>query len=254
MDIEHIIIIRFSTIFKERGEFNNYIKDIFKDDKLEIRFDLFKKFCLWTIVNQTLINYKVIIIYDKDLPEKYYNKLFELTKDYKFIILHKWDINNLLHENNWLEEYIDKTKKYLLTSRFDDDDILNINNNKRLYEFIKNKNINKLENNVIAFSKGKFIYIEDKEDKYSISDCTYKTPGLWLTYITKIDNKINIYGLDHCLTKSKTIKTHLLNFENNYGIINHKYGNNQRIVRMKKMYKNRIEEITLENIYKIFSI
>ena len=74
-NFKHFIIIRFSTIFSERAEFKNYIKEIFDENKLNIRFELFEKFCLWTLVNQTLINYKVIIIYDENLPIKYYDKL-----------------------------------------------------------------------------------------------------------------------------------------------------------------------------------
>lgn len=248
MDFNHFIIIRFSTIFNERGEFNEYKKTIFNKDKLNIRFELFEKFSLWTIINQSLINYKVIIIYDKDLPEEYYNKLFELTKDYNFIILHKWNNNDLLEENKWLECYLDKSKKYLITSRFDDDDILHYKNNEYMINIIKKKGIENLENTIITFCFGKFIYYEN--NNYSISDCNYPTPGLWLSYISKIDEKINIYGMDHCKINKNTIK--IIN-KNNFGILNHHYGNDKRIIRYKKSHKNKIKSITLNEIYELFS-
>lgn len=248
MDFEHLVIIRFSTIFKERGEFNEYIKSIFNEDKLNIRFELFEKFCLWTLVNQSLINYKVIIIYDKDLPEKYYNKLLELTENYNFIILHKWNKDDLLHTNNWLKCYINKSKKYLLTSRFDDDDILHCKNNEYMINLIKQKGIENLENHIITFCFGKFIYYEN--NNYSISNCNYPTPGLWLTYISKIDEKMNIYSINHCNTGKNTIK---IKNKNNFGILNHHYGNDKRIIRYKKAHKNKIKSITLNEIYQLFT-
>lgn len=248
MNFEHVIIIRFSTIFKERNEFNN-TENLFKEENLDTRFDLFEKFCLWTIVNQSLISYKVIIIYDKDLPEKYYNKLYELTKDYDFIILHKWIIQHFLHENFWLEPYIDKSKEYLITSRFDDDDILNLKNNERLIEYINKRGTKRFDNSIISFSKGKFIFYEN--DTLSISKCNYDTPGLWLSYVSKIDYRYNIFSMNHCSLKN--IKIHRLYFDYNFGILNHHYGNDKRIIRFKKAYKNIIEKTTLDEIYKLFS-
>lgn len=246
-EFEHLIIIRFSTIFRDRFEFKNYEKTIFNEHKLNMRFDLFQKFCLWSLINQTYINYKVIIIYDENLPKKFFQRLFDLTNNYSFIFLHKWNKNHFLHKNNWLEPYIDFSKKYLITSRFDDDDIFNLNNNERMINKIKETNISDLINVVITFSKGKFIYMEN--GIYNISNCEYKTPGLWLSYITYINHQYNIFSMDHTKINKKLIS---LNFPNNFGIVNHCYGNNKRLIRMKKNYKNSLKRIKLGDIYELF--
>lgn len=247
---DHKIIIRFSTIFEEREDdkWKNYSKDIFNEKKLDIRFNLFEKFCLWTITNQSLISYQVIIIYDKNLPEKYLNKLKDLTKNYEFIVLHEWNKKDKLVDNNWLAPYIDKTKNFLITTRFDDDDILNLKNNERLLNFINSKK-EKLENKLISFSKGKFIYYEN--NKFRISECNYKTPALWLTYVTKIDAENNVYVFSHDQIKKSMYFE--LRFPNNFGIINHVYGIDKRIIRMKRKYKKTIQDTDLEKIYDMFS-
>jgi hypothetical protein len=247
MIIEHLLIIRFSATIKNRGD-NNLKKEIlFNEDRLNSKFFLFETFCLRSIINQTLKNFRVIIIYDKDLPLKYCNKLYELVKDYNYIILHKWDINDDLGTNEWLQPYIDKTKDILITTRMDDDDILNININEWLYKYIKKKNFSK--NKIISFKGGKFIYKGD--DKYMLSPCNYPTPGLFLSYSNLINSNNNIYNFDHSKIK---IPLKILKYNNCWGILNDIWHQDKnRGSRMKKRYKNKMIDISLEEIYNLFS-
>ena len=250
MNIEHLVIIRFSVIFNNRPEFNKRLPDLFKKERLDLRFELFEKFCLWSLINQTLINFKTIIVYDKKLPKKYLEKLVNLTKDHKFITLHEWNIEDNIANNDWLQKYIDQSKELLLISRFDDDDIIRINLNEQMYDFIKKKR-KYIKNCIISFAKGKFIYVE--KENYSISPCCYKSNiGIWLTYITNIDSKKNIYSFDH--SRISKIKVFNLNLGFSYGCVNHNWGNDNRIVRMRHKYKKRnlISKINLDKIYNFF--
>ena len=250
MNIEHLVIIRFSVIFKNRPEFKKLENNLFNKDRLDLRFNLFEKFCLWSIVNQSLKNFKVILIHDKNLPIEYLNKLINLTKDYKYIILHEWNINECIHTNEWLQKYVDKSKELLITSRFDDDDIIRVNLNEEMYDYINRKKKYIKKNNIISFANGKFIYIDNNDD-YSISNCCYKkSVGIWLSHIADIKSNINIYSYDHSRIKDIRIFNLKLNF--GWGCINHEYGNDNRIIRMKQKYKNSIEKTNLKKIYNLF--
>lgn len=249
--MEHLVIIRFSVIFKNRPEFNKRLPDLFKKERLDLRFELFEKFCLWSLINQTLINFKAIIVYDKKLPKEYLEKLINLTKDHKFIILHEWNIEDSIASNEWLQKYIDKSKELLVTSRFDDDDIIRTDLNESMYGYIYRKR-KYVKNCIISFAKGKFIYIDN--EGYSISPSCYKNNiGIWLTYVTNINSTKNIYSFDH--SRINQIKVYNLNYGFSWGCVNHNWGNDNRIIRMRHKYqkKNLISKINLDKIYKFFS-
>lgn len=251
MNIEHLVLIRFSVEFNNRPEFNKRLPELFDKERLELRMKLFKEFCLWSLINQTLINFKAIIIYDPKLPKEYLDQLIKLTKDYKYIILHKWDIKDNVSTNKWLQPYIDKSKDLLITSRFDDDDIIRIDLNELMYGFIRRK-IKYVKNSIISFKKGKFIYID--KDKYSISPCCYKhNIGIWLSHITDINSDINIYNFDH--SRIESIRIFNLGDNFSWGCVNHSWGNDNRIIRMKHKYakRNKINQIKLHEIYDFFS-
>jgi len=251
MTIEHLIIIRFSATIKYRGDNSLKHEILFSENRLNSKFYLFKTFCLRSIVNQTLKNFKVIIIYDKDLPLEYYNKLYELIKDYNYIILHKWNIIDNLGLNKWLQPYIDQTKDILITTRLDDDDIMNIHINEWLYNYINKKNLTTINNKIISFRNGKFIY--KNNNKYMVSPCRYNTPGLFLSYIQSINCSFNIYNFDHSRIK---IKIKVLKYNNCWGILNDTWHQDTtRGKRMKKYYKrkNQLTYITLEEIYNLFN-
>lgn len=249
--MEHFIIIRFSVLFKNRPYEERKYHETFLEERLETRFKFFEMFCLKSLVNQTKKDFKIIILYDQLLPKKYKEKLVSLTNDYENIILHLWNKEHQLEHNNWLQPYIDKSKKYLLTTRFDDDDLLNFKINEKLKEFLSKKNLEKLKNSIVSFSGGKFIYVSEDIKTFKLSECTYKTPSIFLTLITDINSSNNVYFQSHHDIK---IKVTVLKLLNAWGQINYSkwHLDDTRNLRMGKRYKNRMEEINLKNIYKKF--
>jgi len=234
-DFNHFIIIRFSTILKSRPEFKKNIPILFTDERLKLRFELFENFCLKGIINQTVITFKVIIIYDPKLPEYWKNKLIELIKPYKYIILHKWNINDILSSNMWLNQYISIKKKYLITTRLDDDDIINKNINKYVIEFILkfHKKKYKLDDRLITFKNS--WYIDYENNKYKIYPTKLNALACYMTYITCQDKNsetkdLNIYSLMHD-NLNRNYK--VLNLINSFGVLNHQMENNNRLIRFK---------------------
>lgn len=221
--MEHFIIIRFSTIFNNRPELKT--THIFDSDRLDFRFNLFSKYTLPSLVNQSLITFKIIIIYDKNLPTQYFDTLFHLTKDYDFIILHQWNINDNLVNNDWFLQYITNKNpdSYIITTRIDDDDMIHKNLNKKMISHIKKFYC---KDSIITFSGAHFLkYINDND--MSIRKINYKSLSVFQTKIAKLSD-INIYGHSHDNIK---ISHKIIKFNNAFVQFNHIYENDNRFQR-----------------------
>ena len=240
---EHLILIRFSVKFEERWEFQNKKNKLFEPLRLEKRLELFEKFCLKGIINQTLKDFKVILLVDKNLPEIYKNKIESLVSSYEYIIIHEWNLEDRLNNNNWLRKYCEECR-FLITTRLDDDDIINKNINQVFKDYIKVKLIRKLVDQCISFRGGRFI--QNTNDNYKIFPSRYKTAGIFLSYLTKSDFDKNIYNVEH---DSINKKVRILKLPNCWGILNHEFENDNRYYRYSK---KKMEEITLEKIYEIY--
>jgi hypothetical protein len=240
----HIIIIRFSVNFINRVEFKNKESSLFDHQRLENRIKLFEMFCLRGLISQTLKDFKTIILYDENLPKIFLDKLGCLTTPHNFILLHRWDKRDRLSNNDWLREYVDNDKKFLITTRLDDDDILNKDINSTFKDFFSKKPIRKIVDSCISFTGGKFIDYENTSLK--IFKSNYKTPGVFLSYITKIDSQQNIFSQEHDNIKKKV---RVIKMKDCWGILNHIYENDNRFLRFKNKEK---KLISLEEIYKIF--
>jgi hypothetical protein len=132
IEYSHFIITRFSFRFKKTDP----VGDLFKDDRMNRRFDLFEAFCFPSIIKQSNPNFYWIIITDLLLPNKYMNKLnyliakFYNSDDYKThgprqIFVHKWNYQYTMSDPLWINnQVLPIITKYLITTRFDDDDSL----------------------------------------------------------------------------------------------------------------------------------
>ena len=84
-----------------------------------------------------------------------------------------------------------------------------------------------------------------------LSPCNYPTPGLFLSYSNLINSNNNIYNFDHSKIK---IPLKILKYNNCWGILNDIWHQDKnRGSRMKKRYKNKMIDISLEEIYNLFS-
>ena len=236
--MEHFIIIRFSVIFQNRPELKT--DKLFDKQRMDFRFNLFEKYCLPCIINQTKIDFKVIILYDPNLPKEYFEKLENLVKSYQFIYLHCWKLQDKLSSNDWLKPYFTNNDfdKYFITTRLDDDDMINFNLNFRFKRYI-----NKFYSldNIISFKGASFINYRDDND-LGIYKVKYSSLSVFQSKIHKFDD-VNIYGHNHndVKHKLKVIKSLDCFFQ-----LNHIYENDNRMVRFSK---KPFEKITLKDIF-----
>jgi hypothetical protein len=244
--IDHIIIIRFSVIFK-----NNLMNDnnLFSDKRLETRINLFKTFCLPGIINQTVKDFKVVILYDRLLPDKFKNQLELLIKDYSYIYLHKWVVDHNLKETSWLSEYRDNTKKYSLYTRLDDDDMLHSDINLVLKKNI-GKNYEEYLNKIISFRGGKFINYDGDINNLKIFRSKYRKGAIFYSRFTLSSDPINVFtGISHDTVQDSDMI--IIKMRNCWAILNHDYEDSDRYQRMKNSKSVHVE---LYAIYKIFNI
>lgn len=238
--MEHFIIIRFSVIFKYSPEFKKKENLLLSKKRLDFRFNLFEKFCLPSIKNQSLKNFKVIIIYDKNLGDEYKKQLFNLCYE-DYFILHEWCIDDNISSNKWLKQYIkDKQNTYIITTRLDDDDMINSNINKHLKRYIEKFNcINK----IISFKGGNFLNYYSK-DKMELIKIKYNSLAVFMTTIDKLEN-VNIYGYSH---DNHSLQKRIIDFNNSFIVLNHCEENDNRLNRFKNK-KGR--NVSLNEIYNI---
>lgn len=240
--MEHFIIIRFSVKFNNTPEFKNKHNILFDKDKLDFRFKLFQEYCLPSITNQTLIDFKIIILYDENLPENYKNKLFNLVSSYNYIILHKWNIEDNISSCKWLEQYLPENYgfKYIITTRLDDDDMVKYDLNRIMKRYIRKFNcIGK----IISFQGGFFLnyYNDNKKELVPIK---YSSLAIFLTKIHTITDT-NIYGHTH---HNHNLPQRIIKTNNAFIVLNHQYENDNRLDRFSKK-KGKV--ISLEEIYNI---
>jgi len=133
MNYTHIIITRFSYRFKK----DLPVDTLFSEKRMKCRFKLFETFCFPSIIAQKQTNFSWVLIIDPELPLIYKNRLqkminrFYQSSDYlthgpRKIICTPWNYENHLSGLNWLHN-LDlgiSGKKWLITTRLDDDDSL----------------------------------------------------------------------------------------------------------------------------------
>tara|TARA_B100000073_G_scaffold263010_1_gene222737 strand:+ start:1535 stop:2218 length:684 start_codon:yes stop_codon:yes gene_type:complete len=144
-DFMSYIITRFSIFDENRGVSNIKLNKniLFSDKRLSEKFNLFENHTLPSILNQTNSNWIWHIYTSSYLPEKWKNKLINLTKDSRIKLFY---CNNF---NDFFEKILrfNYGNKYA-TIRLDDDDELS-NNYIELLQQYKNES-----KKIVTFSNG----------------------------------------------------------------------------------------------------
>jgi hypothetical protein len=199
----HVIITRFSYRFHEHQPIGN----LFDTKRLKRRFQLFKAFCFPSMINQVDKEFYWILVIDRDLPVTYLNQLYQLVTNFyqspsyaikgpRKIFVHKWQYTNL-STIEWLRPLIAiDQKKYLMTTRLDDDDSLCKNFTKMVKEQHNSKKIRGFF--LISFADGYYWY-DNAKTKYGIYKPVVRPHiAIGLTLIVELEKyPMNIYFDNH---------------------------------------------------------
>ena len=163
MEYEHFILTKFNIVSPTwtKDKKNKIILD---NNWLDHRFDLFKAFCLKSMLNQSNKNFKWLIYFCENTDKKYIKEIENINNN-KINIIPKFVIDmHDLYSNlvSHIAENINKKTHYLITTRLDNDDLLGkeaiqgIQNrfNYQRYEFFNmNKGLMYDINNRLLFEK-----------------------------------------------------------------------------------------------------
>ena len=123
-NFQHIILTKFNV----RVDYKNLSKSTVGlcPDWLEHRFKLFDKFCFPSVKSQSNQNFKWLVFFDAQTPEKFKQKLHEYTEWKNFIPVF---IDYSTHPPGGLArpvvlKHLNPNKDYLITSRIDNDDAI----------------------------------------------------------------------------------------------------------------------------------
>ncbi len=120
---QHYIITRFNLRREDwKTTKNNEI--VLSESWLEERFELFNNFCFSSVKNQSNQNFKWLVFFDVNTPEIYKQKIEELRKYFKnFLPFYVDGMKNFIPAIIKNIHILD-SKKYIITSRLDNDDSL----------------------------------------------------------------------------------------------------------------------------------
>lgn len=120
-NFDHFIITRFNLKNKDwRVDKNNNV--ICDDDWLRFRFDIFENTCFNSIKNQSNLNFKWLVYFDVDTPNKYKKHIKNLNEEFpQFMPLYKESNQDFL--NDLSKDIMCFTnKEFIITTRIDNDD------------------------------------------------------------------------------------------------------------------------------------
>ena len=117
MKLKHLVLTRFNVAAPGREQSISL-----KPGWLDGRFDLFEKYCLPSVKNQTNHNFTWVVFFDTATPSAYKQKIERLQRIYPF----KAEFTALFEMDRIVPSFLsrDNGESWLLTTRLDSDDIL----------------------------------------------------------------------------------------------------------------------------------
>ena len=126
MNYRHFLLTRFNLPLRFgcqlRDPDYNPAQKILDDDYLEKRFDIFERFTLKSVKEQTDQDFTWIVLFHKRTPAKYLKRIRELKEIYYFEDLYFDEKDTFTFSNYCVENDIDAD--FYITSRIDNDDMI----------------------------------------------------------------------------------------------------------------------------------
>ncbi len=197
-------LIRFSYLAEDGGweikvSSEEHKRQLFSQDRMSLRFEMFEKFTLPSIRYQTDKNFKCIVLCSTEMPEVYQERLLDLLdgdENLNLVALPPMPHHNAV--STVLNFAKDESYDYFTSFRFDDDDMLQrtyIENLKDKLERTK-AIISRNDPLITAFNFG--LFLEKNRNGNLIYDVIERTPiGIGVSMTTGLDDKRNIFSRNH---------------------------------------------------------
>lgn len=152
-NFKHFLITRFN-LKKDDWHIDKNSNEVLNKEWVENRIILFKKYCLPSIVGQSNKNFKWLIFF-QEKPSLEIELLIKELKEFTFIeaVFSKSYKDFQINLTKYINKRIDSDVKWVLTTRLDNDDSLNINYIRELHKATKNP----IHNTLLHFPNGLFL-------------------------------------------------------------------------------------------------
>ena len=247
-NFQHIILTKFNV----RVNYKNLSKSTvgLSPDWLEHRFQLFDRFCFPSVKEQSNQNFKWIVFFDAQTPEKFQHKVQEYTEWQNFIPVY---VDRSIYPPGGLAkpvvlQHLNQNKDYLITTRIDNDDAIS-------HDFVSiiQDNFSQQEFEFINFTYGYVwhqgkIYLRKYENNPFIS-------LVEKIYRQKIDEIKTVYCVNHAQVSSEEnvkqidIAPSWLQVIHDKNVANRVRGIRQPINNLEKTFSLKTEITNQENSF-----
>ncbi len=198
MNYSHFIITQFNLRnfpLSNFGDYESWLK------WTRVRIELFKQYCLPSIINQTSKTFHWLLYFDTDTPEEFNEFLKDLSALSFISICYSKGIEDF--NLNYIKEVkvrASRSVKWIITTRLDNDDCLHTDAIK-----IIQKSLVERHNFLISLASGYILNIEDR----TLSHYFYPMSP-FITLIESNDNEVKgIFEKGH--TKWDNLRLHIFN-------------------------------------------
>ena len=157
--MKHFLLTRFNLKNKAWKKSEDAVHKGLTENWLNQRFDLFKTYCLPSVVNQSNQNFIWFLIFDIDTPLKFKTEINTVIKNQpNFKVIYADGFDQLLPSLKFhIKSHIEKHDDFIITTRLDNDDIIHKDFIKTIQKLYK-----PIDNLVIDLRKGYQMIIEGK--------------------------------------------------------------------------------------------
>lgn len=124
--IQHFLITRFNLRLQEWQTTKNG-EGVVSENWLTTRFELFKNYCLPSVIQQTNQNFKWLVCFDSKTPSSFKAQIAEIATTYSnFVPLYFEETENFLETLTFaIRSFLTTSDIHIITTRMDNDDALN---------------------------------------------------------------------------------------------------------------------------------
>lgn len=172
---------------------------LYDTDRLERRFHLFEALCLPSLLRQTDPDFTVIFLTGDALPDRYLQRLSDLTAPLKASLIVQGAPQQIYPATKEAFNRVDRDGySHRTTFRFDDDDGLSVHYIERLKARAKQLHRPDKPWTSFAIASNRGFYLEISPQGNKVFDVIERLPlGLGLSMTTSIDRPGNVYQHNH---------------------------------------------------------
>lgn len=223
-------IVRFSVLSTVYNKFEDWVQQPFEEyaqvilneERLRARFQLFEHISLPSYDSQTDKNFLLLVVAPRLLPQRWKEKLADLSASRSYVVVHYADENDfrLSSLTPMIVSDLVRTDRIFSTFRTDDDDAVSA----RFIERLRAHHQDHFIGYGVSFTSGYYLDLSPKKNRVSIKPRDRKNTGAGLALVSSIDEPVGLFDLsDGHLNYHKLRPVMIDGREPNFVVLNHEF-------------------------------